>query len=279
MINITNEILEDAKIAYKESVLINNDTLEEQLLSIIGNAKLLLHELQKTIYTPAVKEVNEAEVQSNAIAKVKKRVPLWLTRPHQKNYKILVTYMELSENDSYPILLSLLENNSGLDSREFISHYNQMKSFADKAHGKIFEEENRQVRLWKPVSEFIVNLFQENNLNINNSTFSIQNKKFVRDLQSVGQSCFVKYFDKFNSNNIDRSEIIETLKRETDYTDHSCESRASHARSIIKSGFAVDALNLIVNSSSSKVDKNTRIKAQKLISQLAMMNPVNQTAI
>ena len=164
MINITNEILEDAKVAYKESVLTNNDTLEERLLSIIGNAKLLLHELQKTTHTSAPKEINENEVQSNAIAKVKKRVPLWLTRPHQRNYKILVTYMELSENDSYPILLSLLESNSGLDSREFISHYNQMKSFADKAHGKIFEEENGQIRLWKPISEFIINLFQEQDI-------------------------------------------------------------------------------------------------------------------
>ncbi len=160
MKQIVNEILDDAKIAYKESIIIDNTTLEERLLSIIGNAKLLLHELQKTTHMKVTKEVDKDEIQSNAILKVKKRVPLWLTRPHQKNYKILATYMELSENNSYPVLLSLLEKNSGLDGREFISHYNQMKSFADKAHGKIFEEESGKIKLWEPIADFVVGLFE-----------------------------------------------------------------------------------------------------------------------
>lgn len=163
MTKILNDILEDAKIAYKESIIIGNESLEERLLSIIGNTKLLLNELQKSTKKNNPKLKDETEVQLNAIKKIRRRVPLWLKKSHQKNYKILVTYMTLSENDRYPILLALLEKNSGLDSREFISHYNQMKSFADKAHGKVFEEENRQVRLWKPISDFIVSLMENNN--------------------------------------------------------------------------------------------------------------------
>ena len=163
MKNIVNEILEKAKVAYKESVLMNNDILEEQLLSIIGNSKLLL-ELQKTTNIVKIKEVDEDEIKLNAIAKVEKKVPLWLTRPHQKNYKILMIYMELSEYDNHSIFDSLLESESGLNKREFISHYNQMKSFSEKSHGKIFEEQNGEVRLWKPVSKFIINQFQKQNI-------------------------------------------------------------------------------------------------------------------
>ena len=163
MTKIINEILESAKIAYKESVLIDNNILEEKLLSIIGNTKLLL-ELKKSSYTSTIKTVNETELHQNAISKVKKRVPRWLTKPHQKNYIILVTFMELSKNNNYPISLSFVESNSKLNSREFISHYNQMKSFADKAHGKIFEEKNGKIQLWKPISKFIVDLFQEQDI-------------------------------------------------------------------------------------------------------------------
>jgi hypothetical protein len=160
MKNILNDILEDAKIAYKESIIISNETLEERLLSIIGNTKLLLNELQNSNkkVNPQIKD--ETKIKLNAIEKVKKRVPLWLRRPHQRNYKILVTYMALSENNRHSILLSLLEKNSGLDSKEFTSHYNQMKSFAEKAHGKVFEEENGQVKLWKPIADFVVEQFK-----------------------------------------------------------------------------------------------------------------------
>jgi len=156
MKNILNDILGDAKIAYKESIIISNEALEERLLSIIGNAKLLLNELQNSNKKVYHRIKDETEIKLNAIEKVKKRVPLWLTRPHQRNYKILVTYMALSENDRHSILLSLLEKNSGLDSKEFTSHYNQMKSFAEKAHGKVFEEENGQVKLWKPIADFVI---------------------------------------------------------------------------------------------------------------------------
>lgn len=160
MKNILNDILEDAKIAYKESVIINHEILEERLLSIIGNTKSLLNELQNSNKKVYHQRKDETETKLNAIEKVKKRVPLWLTRPHQKNYKILVTYMALSENNKHSILLSLLEKNSSLNSKEFTSHYNQMKSFAEKAHGKVFEEENGQVKLWKPIADFVIEQFK-----------------------------------------------------------------------------------------------------------------------
>jgi len=161
MKNVLNDILEDAKVSYKESIVIGNKVLEERLLSIIGNAKSLLNQFQENGKSNLLVKEDDKSIESSAIKKVQRRVPLWLMRPHQKNYKILTTYMDLSENDTYPIFLSLLEKNSGLDSKEFISHYNQMKSFAEKAHGRIFEEEAGKVKLWEPVADFIINEFKK----------------------------------------------------------------------------------------------------------------------
>jgi len=43
VIATVEKILQDAKIAYKKSVKIENDSLENHLLSIIGNAQLILN--------------------------------------------------------------------------------------------------------------------------------------------------------------------------------------------------------------------------------------------
>ena len=169
MEKVLNEILKDAKIAYKVSIVLDNENLEESLLSIMGNTKLLLNEFQeKKSIDSSVK--NESELELEEIKKIKKRVPLWLKRQHQRNYKILASFMSLSENNKNLISLSLLEKHSNLEStKEFSSHYSQMKIIAPKAHGKVFEEENGQVKLWKPIEDFVVNLFTTplKHLNIN----------------------------------------------------------------------------------------------------------------
>ena len=161
MNEILNEILEDAKIAYKISILLDNEILEESLLSIMGNTKLLLKKFQeKESLNSNVRD--ETKLESKEIKKIKRKVPLWLKRQHQKNYKILSTFMNLSENNKNLISLSLLEKHSNFESsKEFYSHYNQMKIIAQKAHGKVFQEENGQVKLWKPIEDFIINLFEE----------------------------------------------------------------------------------------------------------------------
>jgi len=66
----------------------------------------------------------------------------------------------------------------------------------------------------------------------------VDNVQFKRKLQSVGMSCFVEFFDIFSSNNILIEDSVELLMLKTNYTEKSCKSRVSHARSIINAGFS-----------------------------------------
>ncbi|MBH0094585.1 hypothetical protein [Pseudoalteromonas sp. SCQQ13] len=96
----------------------------------------------------------------------------------------------------------------------------------------------------------------------------MNDEQFSRTLQSVGQSCFVKYFDVFSSKTLSREDIIEKLKSETNYTDGSCVSRTGHAQSIINAGLAKKALEAVISSQSTRILPETREKAQSLLVQL-----------
>ena len=93
-------------------------------------------------------------------------------------------------------------------------------------------------------------------------------KQLERNLKSIGQTCFVKYFELFASTTIDKTDKIEILKKETDYTEKSCISRTGHAQSVIKAGRAYDALNMIIISKSPRVSEKTRGRAEDLLSEL-----------
>ena len=157
MLETVNKILDNAKDAYRESIKIDNGLLEEKLLSIIGDSKLLLKQLENSKIKRVVKPRNTTTSESsvtNEIQRVERRVPLWMSRPTQHNSIILNTYMQLSNNNQTPISVSLLEKHSSTD--KFTTNYNQMKIIADKNHAKVFEESDGIVRLWEPVAEFIV---------------------------------------------------------------------------------------------------------------------------
>ena len=156
---IVEKILEDAKIAYKESVMIENDTLEAHLLSIIGNAQSILN---KTI-TPK-KNIDSREnnnSKSAEVQKVHRKVPRWLNNPSQYNYKILTAFMTLSNNNTTPISISLLEKHSNIEGNKFTSHFNQMKVISERNHAKVFDEVYGEVKLWEPIADFIIDLYQQ----------------------------------------------------------------------------------------------------------------------
>ena len=63
-------------------------------------------------------------------------------------------------------------------------------------------------------------------------------------------------------------DVVAQIKEDRDYTDKSCRSRTSHARSIIKAGRALDALNVIHCSMSSQVTAHTKKMAAELAAYL-----------
>ena len=156
MTNILEEILNDAKLAYKESVLIDNTILEERLLSIIGNTKLLINKKEQK----GLNMKNSQQNQHDEIKKVEKRIQGWLRNPNQYNSKILNTFMKLSNNNKNGISVSLLEKHSDISDGKFITNYHQMKIIAERNHGKVFEENHGEVRLWEPVSNYIIKAYE-----------------------------------------------------------------------------------------------------------------------
>ena len=91
----------------------------------------------------------------------------------------------------------------------------------------------------------------------------MDDEKLRRNLRSIGMECFVRYFDEFSDMSRSNMDVAEVLMRETDYTDKSCLSRTSHARSIIRAGRARDAL--IVISESDRVSHYAANRAKELL--------------
>jgi hypothetical protein len=98
-----------------------------------------------------------------------------------------------------------------------------------------------------------------------------QNSDWInRSLQSVGQGCFVKYFRLFDEEAADRAGIVDTLRTETNYTENSCSSRASHGLRICREGRAEEALSIIANSRSRSVPAHVRQQAQSLLAEMGL---------
>ena len=161
MKEIVNKIFENAKSAYKESVLIENKIMEDKLLTILADIRYLQNDIENNKYIKKKKKKIDTEKVNNEVEKVKRKVPLWLEKPNQLNYKILKTYMDLSNNNSHYVNITTLESHSKInDPKKFLANYNLLKTISEKNHAKVFEEKNGQVTLWNPVSEIIENYFK-----------------------------------------------------------------------------------------------------------------------
>ena len=73
----------------------------------------------------------------------------------------------------------------------------------------------------------------------------MNDNQLERNLRSVGKECFVTYFKQFNNLLLSNQDIAEHIHQDRGYTWKACQSRTSHARSIIREGQARDALENI----------------------------------
>ncbi|BDX02816.1 hypothetical protein MACH16_15640 [Marinomonas pontica] len=93
----------------------------------------------------------------------------------------------------------------------------------------------------------------------------MDDKKLSRYLQSVGQACFIRFFEEFSSDTLSRDALIAKLRDQTTYTEKSCASRVSKARSILNAGLADKALSLIASSNSGRVSQEVKEKARSYL--------------
>ena len=75
----------------------------------------------------------------------------------------------------------------------------------------------------------------------------MNDQQLNRRLQSVGMTCFIKYFREFSNWSLSNQAVAEVLMEHEPYTEKSCKSRVTHARSIIGAGRTEDALLMIAN--------------------------------
>jgi hypothetical protein len=161
MIDTINNIIENSKLAYKKIVLLNDNELEELILSVITDSKQILKELdskkdgEENSFKKETKEEKE-------IKKVKRKIPTWFSKPNQLNHKILVSYLKLSNKNTKSVkiedIISTLDMN---DNQKIIENFRQMKTVSDKNHAKVFTEEDGFITLWSPVANFIVEEYEK----------------------------------------------------------------------------------------------------------------------
>ena len=87
-----------------------------------------------------------------------------------------------------------------------------------------------------------------------------------RCLQSIGLTCFIKYFEAFENTNIENLDLIEGLMKIEKYAESGAKTRVSQSRRIIKEDRVVDALNFIIESQ--KIEEWVKSKAQSIKSRI-----------
>ncbi len=93
---------------------------------------------------------------ADEVRKVAKRIRGWSKKPKQKNSKILFTFQKLKkECDGGCVTTEQLVDAYDGDAKEFYSNFNQMKTIAERNHGKIFEIVDECVELWEPVVDVV----------------------------------------------------------------------------------------------------------------------------
>lgn len=78
-----------------------------------------------------------------------------------------------------------------------------------------------------------------------------------RALNSVGKTCFVKYYEEFASDK-PVEDIVEILLNQEGYAETASRTRVNNARKIIRQGLSNQALDLVINSSHSLVTEDIK---------------------
>jgi hypothetical protein len=149
-----NEVLEIAEELYEYSIVHKNEYVKDK-------AKLLMRNLAVIAEQKYISNDSGIDKYADEIAKVKRKVPKWMKKTQQYNYRILKAYMDISNFNENPVLVDELQKYSNIDAKTFLGHYNGMKTISAKNHGKIFEEIDKKVELWEPVAEFIEGVFEK----------------------------------------------------------------------------------------------------------------------
>ena len=187
------ETLEIVEELYEYGILNKNDFVKDKSRQLMRNLDLI-SELGYSLDT-------NHEDYSDEIAKVKRKVPKWIKKPSQYNYRILKAFMDLSDCNEYRVAVDELEKYVDIG-QAFLANYNNLKTISEKNHGKVFDEVDREVELWEPVAEFIEGIFEEK-IEMNKNKASKMINEFYEDNRLIpNNNGNVKFANKNSSKNV-----------------------------------------------------------------------------
>lgn len=131
-----------------------------------------------------IKAQTQIESADGQIQKVTKRVPTWFRKYFDKqkpcNGTILVRFLELSHQNTYPIKKQQLEE-ACKDILNFTSNYHNMRNMLPNNHGKVFEEIGGKITLWQPVANIVIEAYNNAKKTQGLSNLSISQIQIPRD--------------------------------------------------------------------------------------------------
>ncbi len=151
-----DDIIKEYLLPIKKPRVLINPVAKLKAYNVLERIK---HTQISTTPAPNLQESMPIQKEQAEIDKVKKRVPKWFNSPNQANHKILVTYLKLLGEDNSVQMDELQKACSEIVN--FQKHYNAMKYYGERNHGKVFDENNKDIFLWEPVKDFIENEYNK----------------------------------------------------------------------------------------------------------------------
>ncbi len=134
---------------------------EKNRLPILFPDVKVTKEIVQEVYSTPVVEKKKEDNSSEYYRKAAKRIPQWADKPDQFNHKIVrafFTAQEMDENVTIAAMERLCsdENSPELYVPKFKGNYDNMKLDTSNSHGKVFEDDGTNVRIWEEVEEVLL---------------------------------------------------------------------------------------------------------------------------
>ena len=158
------------RLAFTESskTLPYEHDYKQDIISVLGSMRAVeaLVKHDDTIRTDSVNDYENEEV-----AKINRKLRLWVTRPNQVNATILSSFLRLKHEDSAGMVkLDILKARYRKDCIEkyrdkFKTNFDQMKTISDRNHAKIFDVDSSEcVTIWPNAQEAVEEFRKQMNI-------------------------------------------------------------------------------------------------------------------
>lgn len=154
---INKDIYDIFQIVLRRSNHNEKDIIENYMLAYMSKQmEQMKSENKNEIFVPKTLFSN-----TNYHGKANDRIPLWAHKPNQYNHKIIKAYFKLlaSSSDVTIYNMELLcsdENTPEMYVPKFKENYASMKYDGAKSHGKVFEDDGRNVKIWSEVESTLL---------------------------------------------------------------------------------------------------------------------------